>query len=666
MKQRIQNAAPWLLIGAMLLLAAYVYSPGLSGGFIYDDASFITNNTSIHVDSKDIGDWVLAAFSFPGGNHQGRWLGMLSFAANYYFGALDPFGFKLVNLCVHLLNGFLVFLLLRGLFALRRECAPAVGVPAYFNEALAAAAIAGLWLVLPINLTAVLYIAQRLESLSTTFVLLGLAWYVWSRRGYWRGEHGVTGLWLSLILCTTVGTLVKESAALLPLYAACIEFAITSGRNKDGKVSRSVCTLYVVLLVIPLVVGLYWLGTWITGSETYARSFTTVQRVFSEARVLVDYVIWSLVPSLDSLTLYHDDIAISHGFFDPPSTAASIIAWVSLAGVAAWQRRSRPLFTLGIAWFFCGHLLTATIIPLLLAFEHRNYFPSLGLLLACASLIALEGGVRAAHIRSSIFAILVAFYALTTWMRAEEWSNPLRLALSETSKRPDSASAQYNRAAALVSAGTLNGRPLVEDALVVLQDNEKLPGASILYETALIVLNSQMHRPVDAAWWDNLFDKLKSRPPSVGDATSLDNLNGCFIEKLCTDDVRLLDKAYAIAMTYPSPSAYLLSAYAEFAWHLKGNLDLAEQEFRLAVSKAPLDSQARRSLVNLLIATGQFAQARTEIEAIRKLDFLGMYHNLLAELTGSLRAAMDKPATPSESSSDADSEGPKAAKKAAP
>jgi hypothetical protein len=240
------------------------------------------------------------------------------------------------------------------------------------------------------------------------------------------------------------------------------------------------------------------------------------------------------------------------------------------------------------------------------------------------------------------------------------------LALSETSKRPDSASAQYNRAAALVSAGTLNGRPLVEDALVVLQDNEKLPGASILYETALIVLNSQMHRPVDAAWWDNLFDKLKSRPPSVGDATSLDNLNGCFIEKLCTDDVRLLDKAYAIAMTYPSPSAYLLSAYAEFAWHLKGNLDLAEQEFRLAVSKAPLDSQARRSLVNLLIATGQFAQARTEIEAIRKLDFLGMYHNLLAELTGSLRAAMDKPATPSESSSDADSEGPKAAKKAAP
>jgi hypothetical protein len=311
-------------------------------------------------------------------------------------------------------------------------------------------------------------------------------------------------------------------------------------------------------------------------------------------------------------------------------------------------------------------LLTATIIPLLLAFEHRNYFPSLGLLLACASLIALEGGVRAARIRWGLVAVLTAFYAFTTWMRAQEWSDPLRLALSEASKRPDSPSAQYEQAVAMVSTGTLNGRPLVEDALVVLQDNEHLPGSSILYEAALIGLNSQMNRPVDPAWWETLFEKLKSRPPSISDASALDHLNECFNEKTCNDDPGLLAKAYAIAMEYPSPSAYLLSAHAEFAWHIERDFELAEREFRAAMARAPRDPQARRHLISLLIATGQFAPAQREIEAIRRINFLGMYDKLIAGLSRSLTAAMAKSAARAATAADADSSRPKAPVKPAP
>jgi hypothetical protein len=331
-----------------------------------------------------------------------------------------------------------------------------------------------------------------------------------------------------------------------------------------------------------------------------------------------------------------------------------------------WQRNRRPLFALGVAWFFCGHLLTATVIPLLLAFEHRNYFSSLGLLLACASLIALEGRVRATRMRWSIVVVLMAFYASTTWMRAQEWSDPLRLALSEAAKRPDSSLAQYDRAAALVATGTLNGRPLIEDALVVLQDNENLAGATILFESALIVLNSQLNRPVDPAWWDALFRKLESQPPSISDASSLDYLNQCFTEKTCKDDVALLAKAYAIAMAYPSPSAYLLSAHAEFAWHLERDVELAEREFRAAVARAPFDPQARRHLVSLLIATGQFEKARNEIEALGKINFLGMYDKLIGGLNGSLSAATSKPIPSAEPASDADSARPNASTKVEP
>lgn len=644
MEHRIKRVAPWLLIGALLAVTALIYMPGLSGGFIYDDGSFITGNAAVHVTDADPRSWAAAAFSFPGGLHQGRWLGMLTFAANYYFGELDPFGFKLVNLIIHLVNGCLVFLLLRNLFALRRESADGTALRS-FDGGLAAATLAGLWLVLPINLTAVLYVSQRLEALSSTFVFLGLAWYLHARLRFWRGEGGVFGLWASLLVCTGLGFLVKESAILLPLYAACVEFAITRARNRTGDRSRAIYSLYAVFLLGPLLAGLYWLSTWVFGSETYARSFDTWQRLLSEARVLIDYIQWSLVPSLDSLTLYHDDIQASKGLLDPPSTLAAVAGLALLGASAIWQRRRRPLFALGIAWFLCGHLLTGTIIPLLLAFEHRNYFSSLGLLLACASLIALEGTLERTRIRIALAAALVFFYAFTTWMRAEEWSNPLRLALSEAGKRPDSPAAQYEHARALIAAGSLDGRPLLDDAIIVLQDKRSLPGASILYEASLIVMNGHARTEADPAWWDSILDKLRKQPPSQSDAQALEYLSVCFIHHDCKEGLPVLAKAYDAAMAYPSPSAYLLSAHGEFAWHLQGDVQLAERQFRAAIALSPRDVQARQHLVDLLISTGKLAEARVELDALGKMNTFGMFNRLITELNDELHAKEASPAS---------------------
>ncbi|SFN54546.1 hypothetical protein SAMN05216289_12963, partial [Dokdonella immobilis] len=163
---------------AAFAATSLVYWKGLQGGFVYDDYSFIFGNPGIKVSSNSLSNWFAAAMSFPSGSHQGRWLGMLSFAANHYFTGMDPYAFKLTNLAIHLLNGLLVFLALRALFDFHQLQKPAFPRRAVFNSGLAAASLAALWLVLPINLTAVLYISQRLESLSNTFVFLGLWWYL--------------------------------------------------------------------------------------------------------------------------------------------------------------------------------------------------------------------------------------------------------------------------------------------------------------------------------------------------------------------------------------------------------------------------------------------------------------------------------------------------------
>jgi hypothetical protein len=647
-----RNLAPWAALFALLVIAVAIYAPGLSGGFTYDDMSFVVGNAGIQIHTTDLRDWVAAAFSFPGGLHQGRWLGMLSFAANHGFTGLDPFWFKLTNLAIHLLNGVLVFLALRALFALRREC---VGEPvgaASFDGPLAAAAIAGLWLVLPINLTAVLYVSQRLESLSNTFVFLGLWWYLRVRLAHWRGERGAAGLWISLLVCSGIGVLVKESAAMLPLYAACAEFAIARAHNRDGSRSRGITALYLCVLLLPLLLGLAWLASWMFGPTTYSRPFDTWQRLLTESRVLVDYLRWTLAPSLDALTLYHDDIEVSHGLLDPPTTLVSIIGLAGLLAVALWQRTRRPLFTVGILWFFCGHLLTATIIPLLLAFEHRNYFPSLGLLLAGASLFALEGGLQRSRMRVALAALVIGFYAFTTWMRAQEWSDPMRLALSEASKRPGSALAQYDRAMSLIHAGTMDGRPVLKEGLLALDSSRHLPGASIMYEQMLITTLTDMGQPVDPDWWTSLIQKLRTRPPTISDAKSLANLNGCFLDKKCKEDLPLLAQAYAAALSFPRPPAALLFVHAEFAWWLQDDHALAETDTRTAVARSPLDPNARRSLAILLMSIGKLGEARVEVDALKGMNYFGMLDKLIAPIEHALRdkehavkASADSPLT---------------------
>jgi hypothetical protein len=70
------------------------------------------------------------------------------------------------------------------------------------------------------------------------------------------------------------------------------------------------------------------------------------------------------------------------------------------------------LAAFGILFFVADHRLESTLIPLELAFEHRNYLPSLGLILAAANLIGSATGALA-HFRPVIAALgLLALFSL--------------------------------------------------------------------------------------------------------------------------------------------------------------------------------------------------------------------------------------------------------------
>lgn len=632
---RFSRAFSAIALAGFCILCFVAYAPGLGGGFIYDDWGSIAGNTNIQVHAGTLAEWWRAAILFPSGTPPFRSLTMLSFAANYFVGGLDPFGYKLTNVLIHLVNGVLLYFTLRAVFALRRECRASSEAPR-FDDGLAAASIAGLWLLLPINLTAVLYVVQRLEALAATCVFFGLGWYARARVRYWQGRGGALMLWLSIGVPTAAGLLFKETAIMLPLYAGLLELCIPRARTRSGRRSGPIFALYATTLLLPLVIGLLWLWRPYLGSAELLES--SYIRIITEARVLVDYIHWTIAPSLDDLTLYHDDIMSSRGLLDPWTTIASIVLLGTLLAAALRQRRQRPLFSLGVLWFFAGHLLTATVIPLILAFEHRNYFSSAALLLAVSSVIVLEGPLARRRLRAAIVVAVALFYAGTTWMRASEWSDGLKLAAADAMKRPASSAAQYDYAQALLmeSARTHEQKP-AQEALKVLDSARRLPGAGIHFEQSIITLLGESGYPAPDTVWDSLIDKLRAAAPDTNGVHALSRLNHCFQNDQCKPEQRSrLAEAYDAAFSHGRPSEGLLAIHAEYAWHVANDRDGAERDYREALRTHPNDIAAQMNLAVVLIYQGKKDEAQAMIDAMERRNHLHALDAFIAPLRQTL------------------------------
>jgi hypothetical protein len=285
-------------------------------------------------------------------------------------------------------------------------------------------------------------------------------------------------------------------------------------------------------------------------------------------------------------------------------------------------------------------VLTGTVIPLMLAFEHRNYFPSVGLLLAAASVAVLEGGLRQPRFRFGLVCIAAFFYAFVTWMRAEEWSDPLRLALSEANKRPDSSAAQYELAHMLLNAHRKGEEtPMTQQAFEVLERARRIPDSDVVHEELLIVGHAQIHEPIDPDWWRSMIEKLRSRPPTTSDISALMELQHCYADGVCTGPIDGLRLAYEAAASHPSSNGVFLSSYGELAEHFLQEPDLAEKQFRAALAVAPDEPTTHANLITFLIHHGRLDEARVEIEALRRMNHLGALDARVADLESKWREA---------------------------
>ena len=368
-----------------------VYQPGLQGPFLLDDYPNIVANKLIAVDTLDGEHLRDAAFSLGNRPYPHRGLARLSFALNYYFagGRFDVFAFKLTNVVIHVLNGLLVYwlsvLLLRRYAGVARGSSVQAGWSAM--QSYLPLLVAALWLLHPIQLTSVLYVVQRMTSMSAFFVLAGLLLFVMGRVRLESGRSSGLG-WMFAGLAGGVGLgyLCKQNAVLLPFYAFLVELFFFRHEVLPPVARRRLYGFYALTVGLPVVAGLAGLVfAWDVIAEGYVyRDFTVWERLLTESRVLFFYLGLLVVPHIRSFGLYHDDIVLSTGLLEPWTTALSVLSWAVLLGLALWGVRRRAIWSFGLLWYLLGHSLESSFVSLELVFEHRNYLPSFGIVFALA------------------------------------------------------------------------------------------------------------------------------------------------------------------------------------------------------------------------------------------------------------------------------------------
>lgn len=450
-----------MALAILLTTAWFIYRPGLSGAFLFDDLGSLPKlGATGPVDRWDtFWRYITSGTADP----TGRPLAMLSFLLNARNWPANPYPFKVTNVILHLFNGALLAAVLWKLgHALTHPSTDEEKQDPYVldcqRKVLDARRIAigtlfgtGCWLLHPLMVSTTLYVVQREAMLSATFVLIGILGWMASRATLERHHSALAlaGMAASTWLCMLLAVLCKANGALLPLLLLLIEWIALSPRHPMPSADRKkLMNLAVaIFLILPSMVLIAYLIQMLPDAirdTPNIRGWTVGQRLLTEPRVLTDYLRLLFVPQVYSSGLFNDAFPVSSGWLHPVSTLPCTLFILALIGVGFASRKSHPAIALALLFYFAGQLMESGWIPLELYFEHRNYLAATLLFWPIGLALGQPGYLRLIRILAAL-AVLALLGILTT-QRAALWGNAVQQAQTWAAINPNSARAQTSAA----------------------------------------------------------------------------------------------------------------------------------------------------------------------------------------------------------------------------
>lgn len=301
----MQNKLTLLVLPVVVALVVLLaFWPGLTGGFLFDDYHNIVDNAMVQI--KDL-SWATlwsAANAYSGGTRQ---LAMATFALNAYFSGIFPWSFKLTGLLVHTVNAALIYVLTLQVLSLTKTASQT-------QRYWAAAAVALVWAVHPLQVSSALYVVQRMETLCYTFIILALIFYLHARVKQIQLGGAHWGWWLAVALSGVLAFLSKETAILLPLFLLVFEWCLFNFKGSTKAQQRFWKYSYLTGCLVALLGFVFWAVPHYASVEThYGRDFNTYERLLTQTRVLMLYLKEIVLPIPNSMTFYYDDMVNSSG-----------------------------------------------------------------------------------------------------------------------------------------------------------------------------------------------------------------------------------------------------------------------------------------------------------------------------------------------------------------
>ena len=409
--------APLVVCAAGVL----VYLGSLRGAFVYDDLLNIVGNPYLSPLFPPTG-WLWAP---PGFGLAGRPVASFSFALNHAVGGLDPLGYHLTNLAIHLAAALLL------LGVVRRATALAGASPRQAGALALATAL--LFVVHPLTTGAVTYLYQRCESLMGALLLATVYCGLRAR----SASGGAAPRWARLaVVACWLGVGCKETMVVAPLLMLLFDRTLVAGTFRGAL--RAAPGLYGGLFASWALIAVLVMSSGArSDSVGFGFELDSWGYLQAQAAGLVHYVRLALWPT-ELVFDYGEPLPTRASQWLPQGLAVLAALGVTLVGLV----RNRPLALVG-AWFFLILGPSSSVLPIVTEIwvEHRMYLPLAAVVLGVVLALVRTVGTGVP------LAVLVAAAAVAlgwrTHLRQADYASEVELWRVNVEQTPENARAHY-------------------------------------------------------------------------------------------------------------------------------------------------------------------------------------------------------------------------------
>ncbi len=579
----MSSTSPWKSLATIAVAAACVYGQSLRFGFVnYDDDELVYHNSTFLSSWKNAGPAFSShAFAAAGGESvYYRPLLLVSFIVDFHLWGLNPLGFHLVNLVLHIIFCCFVFLLARSL------------VEDEFS-ALCAGLIAALH---PIQTESVAWIAGRNDVLLAVFVVSTVIFY---RR--WTQSPAQMVFWILSVGSFLLALMTKESAV---FYIAAIPLCdllspVRSVRDMFSLRSLRRFIPFVVIVILYLIARLRLFGA-IIGAERLYGHLPIGERFSNIPPLVAEHLGLMLFPL--NLSVAHPADALL--WLRSPWYGAAILACAASVFLIGFAWKRDRVMGFALSWIAIGFLPLLGLIPVPIPIlEHRLYVPMVGFSIAAGRIISIVSRRTPDLARASAIAVTAAM-GIMSFSRLPVWHDGAKLFEDAIVKAPTYAPSYFSLAGSYYEA---QAYPAAASAIQGYIARAPDDPRGYLFFRDILSLEGKIPEAADVSRQLTFIDK---RPVRFLEA-------GSFYEQLRSYDSAAAIYSRGLTFHDSSDDIHFRLGVAEAQL---GRLADAEREFRRVLQINPSSAQAVLVLARICEAQGKRADAIAILENWSKAD----------------------------------------------